>query len=1324
MEGFKYSVDDSSSETSLLGNSTLGPRDVLWLNQFNAAPEADTITGISLAWGSPNQPAFTIDGDPIVVALYEDPNDDGNPDDAVLLTTAEAQVVNPNTDQFATISIDPTVVSDSFFVGALLPNQPSTLGNGGPAAVDTTSPQENRSFVATAGNGAFNLNNLAANSELQPLTGGNWLLRAEAEADPSVFEITVDTTLDELDGDITNIFSLQANPGGTGISLREALIAAQTNAATINLEGGEIYDLSIDGEGEDTDLESLLNIGTGQNITIRSEGNEKAEINGNGLDRVFTVSNNAELNLQNITVTGGQTTFGGGGIANLGTLSLTDSLITDNSANRGGGLFNTASGKATLTNSVISLNNAVTDGGGIFNNSEISLIDAETLGEITLDQSTVSENIAGGSGGGIASFIGRTILTDSTVAENTAAVDGGGIIAQGADSTFDSAREFILTDSQITNNRSGQDGGGLYVTSNVSPDDRVTLTNTSISTNTAERDGGGIYNASDTVIVDNGVVRGNEAINSGGGIFASGIGAQTVLSSSLVSENTAAVDGGGIFSNASSDVFVLESTVDNNEATRNGGGINNDGLTTNIVNSTVSNNQSGVNGGGVFTESGAATNLPNSTVSGNTANNDGGGIFNQPTRGSVDPFGNVVVGVPGGTTNLFNTTVTQNTADVDDNGTGNGGGIANRRFRDGNVIFLPSNVDSQNSIIAGNRDSQDNDGPGDIQADIAGSVDGNNNLVSSLEGAEGSITEGNNILSPNPRLGQLQDNGGATLTHALLNNSPAIDAGDNALIPADINDQNGNGDTTEQTPFDQRGSDFARIVRDTVDIGAFEASLTPPPVEEPQPTDPSTPPVEEPQPTDPTAPPVEEPQPTDPTVPPAEEPQPTDPSTPPVEEPQPTDPTAPPVEEPQPTDPTMPPAEEPQPTDPSTPPVDGPQPTDPSTPPVDGPQPTDPTTPPVDGPQPTDPTTPPPVDEPQPTDPTAPPIDGPQPTDPSTPPSPGNPAPIPATLSVTPTAGTESEGTEFTITVTAESAVTGDQTIDLTLTGGTDSADFTGVFPSQITIPDGQTIGTTTVMVNDDMEVEADIETATFEISNPSDGLILGDNNRVDVTIEDNDEGAVSEPDAPVVFNVEINIGTLINLLVFNTTSAGSGSNIISNLVDSVLALGQAAAVENLMGSDLMVTLSNGIELEEESGGSLQSEDPVETSVATNGDDSLIGTRNRDRIDGLEGNDQIRGLGESDILVGGPGNDTLTGSAGNDTLTGGIGLDVFALAPEAGTDVFTDFEIGVDVIGLSDGLCFSGLSFSGNEISFEDQILAMLTGVDTTTLTADSFTAL
>ena len=65
-----------------------------------------------------------------------------------------------------------------------------------------------------------------------------------------------------------------------------------------------------------------------------------------------------------------------------------------------------------------------------------------------------------------------------------------------------------------------------------------------------------------------------------------------------------------------------------------------------------------------------------------------------------------------------------------------------------------------------------------------------------------------------PVLGQLADNGGPTLTHALLPASPAIDAGDNSLAV----DENGS-----PLVFDQRGEGFDRIVDGTVDIGAFES---------------------------------------------------------------------------------------------------------------------------------------------------------------------------------------------------------------------------------------------------------------------------------------------------------------------------------------------------------------------------------------------------------------------------------------------------------------------------------------------------------------------
>jgi hypothetical protein len=62
-------------------------------------------------------------------------------------------------------------------------------------------------------------------------------------------------------------------------------------------------------------------------------------------------------------------------------------------------------------------------------------------------------------------------------------------------------------------------------------------------------------------------------------------------------------------------------------------------------------------------------------------------------------------------------------------------------------------------------------------------------------------------LSGDPCLGPIQDNGGPTQTIALLPGSPAIDAGDNSLIPSGI--------TT-----DQRGG--PRIVNGVTDLGAFE----------------------------------------------------------------------------------------------------------------------------------------------------------------------------------------------------------------------------------------------------------------------------------------------------------------------------------------------------------------------------------------------------------------------------------------------------------------------------------------------------------------------
>jgi hypothetical protein len=63
-------------------------------------------------------------------------------------------------------------------------------------------------------------------------------------------------------------------------------------------------------------------------------------------------------------------------------------------------------------------------------------------------------------------------------------------------------------------------------------------------------------------------------------------------------------------------------------------------------------------------------------------------------------------------------------------------------------------------------------------------------------------------INTEPLLGPLQDNGGPTLTHALLPGSPASDAGDPDFTPPPF--------------YDQRGLGFARVVNGRIDVGSFE----------------------------------------------------------------------------------------------------------------------------------------------------------------------------------------------------------------------------------------------------------------------------------------------------------------------------------------------------------------------------------------------------------------------------------------------------------------------------------------------------------------------
>lgn len=116
------------------------------------------------------------------------------------------------------------------------------------------------------------------------------------------------------------------------------------------------------------------------------------------------------------------------------------------------------------------------------------------------------------------------------------------------------------------------------------------------------------------------------------------------------------------------------------------------------------------------------------------------------------------------------------------------------------------------------------------------------------------------------------------------------------------------------------------------------------------------------------------------------------------------------------------------------------------------------------------------------------------------------------------------------------------------------------------------------------------------------------------------------------------------------------------------------------------------------------------------GNDSLHGGVAHDDLYGESGNDALFGDAGQDILDGGDDNDSLTGGDGNDTLTGGDGYDSFVFDAFDGENVITDFEDGIDQVGIiyQQGMTLNGVSYEqiGNDV-----VLTLTPAVDSTVIT-------
>ena len=617
-------------------------------------------------------------------------------------------------------------------------------------------------------------------------------------------------------------------------SLREAITAANAAATgdTITFAAGANGTITLGSA-----LPVLANNGT---LTITGNGAANTSISGNNSVRVFEVAPGATVTISGVTITQGTAASNGGGIYNdQGTLTVISSRISGNSATGngqgGGGIFNyTASANLTVINSLLTGNTSGSRGGGISN----------TGGTLTVSSTTISGNSASTGGGGI-SGSGTMNLNNSIVAGNSdfslepvedcenflgwatvnaqnslVQVGGGCGIVNGTSGNLTGEPalnpDFTLGTYSPAINAGSNALIPAGITTDLAGNARIRVTTVDMgayeSANGPQTQQFLVTKTADTNdgtcdVIDCSLREAITAANASGLAtlitFAPGANGTITLGSTLpiwsIDNRVLTILGNGaantlISGNNAVRVFevatkrpltIRRMTIANGRADQGGGILNRGTLT---VVDTAFRDNSAIGGGIIFpiggaifnayslesTAVGATLTLTNTTFTGNSAT-AGGGLGNNL-----------------GTATVNNSTFSGNS----------GGGV----FTSG-ANFAPGVMNLNNSIVADGCDNQ------------ASNVNAQYSLIQGgLDCVNGTSTAN---LTADPAL-----NPDLTLSSS----SPAINAGDNTLVPAGI--------TT-----DLAGN--ARIQFTTVDMGAFESAFaaapTPTPTPSPTPTKTPTP---------------------------------------------------------------------------------------------------------------------------------------------------------------------------------------------------------------------------------------------------------------------------------------------------------------------------------------------------------------------------------------------------------------------------------------------------------------------------------------------------
>lgn len=512
-------------------------------------------------------------------------------------------------------------------------------------------------------------------------------------------------------------------------------------------------------------------------------------------------------------------------------------------------------------------------GGGValLNVSGALTTTASNFATNTLEVSTTTFSGDAAGGGLYVSDVGQATVTQTEFNNNSATVEDGAARGGGVYIRFATAINFtgggasnnklttVLGDAQVGGNT---EGGGLWTSFGDLQIDGSVFSNNKLSAAKAMAHGGGMsvqelsslgVNASE---FSNNTLSGGQSA-AGGGVWVGGVSNTPAITSSEFASNDVSaptVSGGGLFLESSgtdsspfASISVVTTRFTDNRLTATARDARGSGLwlststnaTATIRRSEFSRNRAATlgplstdpgptpvaYGSGLYidmagcSDTVACVQLQNSTLSGNAliaqnARAGGAGLF------VLTKSSNAIVG-------FNNVTVANNAINAD---TANGGGFA---------VADSVRLELANSLIATNNGGNSPDCATSITS-VGGSQSGTIvsrgfNLVGNPSGcsftaAQGDLL-GNEVQAIDPMLGALGDNGGATRTHALLANSPAIDVG-NPDTPTGVSPNCMSADQRGSLrPQDGNGDGDARC-----DIGALERAASanaPPTVDNP-----------------------------------------------------------------------------------------------------------------------------------------------------------------------------------------------------------------------------------------------------------------------------------------------------------------------------------------------------------------------------------------------------------------------------------------------------------------------------------------------------------